>query len=587
MTYESNPVLDRLPEHLRQYIKPQNYEDYSPIDQAVWRYVMRKNVDYLSKVAHSSYVEGLEKTGISIDSIPNMYGMNRILKEIGWAAVAVDGFIPPSAFMEFQAYNVLVIASDIRQLENIEYTPAPDIIHEGAGHAPIIANPEYAEYLRRFGEIGSKAISSSKDYELYEAVRHLSIIKEAPETTEEEIQQAERRIERVQENMGEPSEMALIRNLHWWTVEYGLIGSLDDPKIYGAGLLSSIGESEWCLTDEVEKLPYSIEAARKDFDITKPQPQLYVTPDFAFLSQVLEDFADSMALRKGGLEGIQKLVASKSLGTVELSTGIQVSGIFTNVLENEGKPVYMRTMGPTALSYQQKELVGHGTRNHPDGFGSPIGKLKGINIAIEDMAPRDLKAYKIYEGEEVRLEFEGGVVVEGRIITGTRNLLGKIVLITFEDCTVTYQGTHLFLPDWGLYHMAVGASLISAFNGPADLGSFDLISHELEPSHGELIKEEIQLKQEELYGRLRHLRDSKTLKADDLEVLWDTWFEAFPTDWLLGVELYEQALKHQVFDVAESFEIRLKDRAKQLPAKARLIHDGLKLAKQEVSQKVN
>jgi phenylalanine-4-hydroxylase len=36
--------------------------------------------------------------------------------------------------------------------EHIEYTPAPDIIHEGAGHAPIIANPEYAEYLRRFGD---------------------------------------------------------------------------------------------------------------------------------------------------------------------------------------------------------------------------------------------------------------------------------------------------------------------------------------------------------------------------------------------------------------------------------------------------
>jgi phenylalanine-4-hydroxylase len=64
-----------------------------------------------------------------------MYGMNRILTEIGWAAVAVDGFNP--TFMEFQAYNVLVIASDIRQLEHIEYTPAPDIIHEGAGHAPL------------------------------------------------------------------------------------------------------------------------------------------------------------------------------------------------------------------------------------------------------------------------------------------------------------------------------------------------------------------------------------------------------------------------------------------------------------------
>ena len=155
--FESNELIDRLPKHLNQFIKPQNYEDYTPINQAVWRYVVRKHVRYLSHNAHESYLKGLEKTGIEIDRIPSMYGMNRILKEIGWAAVAVDGFIPPHAFMEFQAYQILVIASDIRQLEHIEYTPAPDIIHESAGHAPIIANPDYAEYLRRLGDIGAKA----------------------------------------------------------------------------------------------------------------------------------------------------------------------------------------------------------------------------------------------------------------------------------------------------------------------------------------------------------------------------------------------------------------------------------------------
>ena len=228
--FESNPLIERLPKHLKQFIKPQVYEDYTPINQAVWRYVMRKNVAYLSRVAHNSYLEGLQKTGLEIDNIPNMYGMNRILKEIGWAAVAVDGFIPPNAFMEFQAYNVLVIASDIRQLEHIEYTPAPDIIHEGAGHAPIIANPEYAEYLRRFGEVGCKAISSNRDYELYEAIRLLSILKEAENTPADAIQKAEEEVAYLQNNMGELSEMSRIRNLHWWTVEYGLIGSLEEDR---------------------------------------------------------------------------------------------------------------------------------------------------------------------------------------------------------------------------------------------------------------------------------------------------------------------------------------------------------------------
>ena len=482
MTYESNPILDKLPEHLKQFIKPQNYTDYTAIDQAVWRYVMRKNVDYLSAVAHETYTEGLKKTGIAIDHIPNMYGMNRILKEIGWAAVAVDGFIPPSAFMEFQAYNVLVIASDIRQLEHIEYTPAPDIIHEGAGHAPIIANAEYAEYLRRFGEIGCKAISSAKDFELYEAVRHLSIIKEAPETLKKEIAKAEKQIELLQENMGEPSEMALIRNLHWWTVEYGLIGTIDNPKIYGAGLLSSIGESAWCMTDKVKKIPYSLEAVNTSFDITKPQPQLFVTPDFAFLSQVLEDFADPMALRTGGLDGVQKLIDSQSLGTIELSTGLQISGNFDSVLTHDGKPVYVQTKGETALAYREKELVGHSSKRHSTGFGTPIGKLKGINLAIENMSPRDLKAYKIYEGETVSLEFEGGIHVAGQIITGTRNLQGEILLITFKNCTVTHKGSIIFTSPSELYSMAVGKEIVSAFNGPADLKSFDLVTHTLASS---------------------------------------------------------------------------------------------------------
>ena len=577
--YESNPVLDKLPQHLRQYIKPQNYEDYSPIDQAVWRYVMRKNLDYLSKVADASYVGGLKKTGISIDHIPNMYGMNRILQEIGWAAVAVDGFIPPAAFMEFQAYNVLVIASDIRQLENIEYTPAPDIIHEGAGHAPIIANPEYAEYLRRFGEIGCKAISSAKDFELYEAVRHLSIIKEAEGTSQEAIEKAEKQVEHLQQNMGAPSEMALIRNLHWWTVEYGLIGTVENPKIYGAGLLSSIGESTWCLTDQVEKIPYTIEAAHTSFDITKPQPQLFVTPNFAFLSQVLEDFANTMALRKGGLDGIQKLIDSKDLGTLELSTGLQISGNFDKVIAHEGKPVYVQTSGPTALAFREKELIGHGVEKHAEGFGTPIGKLKGINLAIEDMGPRDLKAYDIFEGKTISLEFEGHIKLTGKIITGTRNLQGKILLVTFEHCKVTHKKKVIFESNSGTYSMAVGQAVVSAFNGPADLNSFDLVSHELSetPSNGQKTPQQQRL--EVLYRRIRDWREGKDQTISRRKI-FEELKEDFPEDWLLSIELYELAKKDNNIALSEALLDHLERVKQQNPKVGHLIDDGLELVDQ-------
>jgi len=534
-----NTVTKRLPKHLHEFIVKQPYEQYTAQNQAVWRYVMRLNTNFLPTVAHSYYLEGIAKTGISIDKIPEMEGMNRILKDIGWAAVSVDGFIPPNAFMEFQAYNVLVIASDIRTIGHIAYTPAPDIIHEAAGHAPIIANPEYAEYLRRFGEIGSKAISSSKDYELYEAVRKVSILKEDPNTPEIEIEEALTVLNDIQNNMGELSEMAQIRNLHWWTVEYGLIGELTNPKIYGAGLLSSIGESKLCLKDSVKKIPFTIEAANVSFDITKQQPQLFVTPDFAYLSYVLEKFANKMALRTGGLSGVEKLIQSKNIGTIELSTGIQISGIFSNVISSDNKPIYIQTSGKTALASRDKELIGHGTSYHAAGFGSPIGKLEGINLAIEDMSPRDLEIYGIYEGKRTTLLFEGGIKVEGQIITGKRDLRGKIMLISFQDCTVSHLEKILFKPEWGIYDMAIGKEIISAYAGPASVESFQDLYHVSTIKTHKINYSESESNLHKHYQKVRDMRENNNVDVELLSKIIDELREKYTKDWLLPLEIYE------------------------------------------------
>ncbi len=572
---ESNPLIDRLPPHLKQFIKPQNYEDYSPIDHAVWRYVMRKNVSYLGTVAHQVYNQGIEKTGISIERIPNMYGMNRILKEIGWAAVAVDGFIPPNAFMEFQAYKVLVIASDIRQLENIEYTPAPDIIHEAAGHAPIIASPDYAEYLRRFGEIGAKAILSSHDNDMYNAVRKLSILKEASGTSKEDVEAAEREVETLQNKEVELSEMAMIRNLHWWTVEYGLIGTIDSPKIYGAGLLSSIGESKWCMTDEVKKIDYSIQAATKSFDITKPQPQLFVTPDFAYLMEVLEEFATTMALRKGGFRGLQKLINSQKVGTIELNTGLQVSGIFTRMITDEDNHiVYFETTGKTALAYREKELIGHGVEAHVNGFRSPIGKLKGINLAIENMGPRDLKAYDFYDGKPISFEYESGVLVEGLNITGIRNINGKLLLIQFKDCTITYNDEVLFKPNDGIFDLVVGSEVVSAFAGSADFRSFNNLYH---VSDTVTVQEEtstMRLALEKLYQATRDYREDKGESFSKIEIL-DSLEKNHPQDWLLPLELYEISYSNNDESFCKRVLIHLEKVKKMRPEIKHLVDDGL------------
>ncbi|MFN2475731.1 MAG: aromatic amino acid hydroxylase, partial [Chthoniobacterales bacterium] len=209
----SNAAVAALPKHLLQFAVDQRYDDYTSIDHAVWRFIMRQNMFFLKEYAHKLYFQGLLETGISFDRIPRIEEMNEILAKIGWGAVAVDGFIPPAAFMEFQAYRVLVIACDMRQINHIEYTPAPDIVHEAAGHAPIIVDREYADYLQRFGEVGAKAMSSKKDFELYEAIRHLSILKEQPNPNAEELAHATKLVEQRQADLGDPSEMALLSRL--------------------------------------------------------------------------------------------------------------------------------------------------------------------------------------------------------------------------------------------------------------------------------------------------------------------------------------------------------------------------------------
>ena len=575
--YRSNELIDRLPKHLKQFIKPQNYEDYSPINQAVWRYVMRRLLKYLTEVAHSSYLTGLEKTGVSIEEIPNMYGMNRILKEIGWAAVAVDGFIPPNAFMEFQAYKVLVIASDIRQLENIEYTPAPDIIHESAGHAPIIANPDYAEYLRRLGDIGSKAILSKHDMDLYEAVRKLSILKEAEGISEKEIHAVEMEIYALQSKKVKLSEMAQIRNLQWWTVEYGLIGDLNNPKIYGAGLLSSIGESISCLKNDVKKIPYTLAAAQQPFDVTKPQPQLYVTPSFPHLMEVLEEFADTLSLRKGGKDGIQKLIESQMVGSIELTTGLQVSGKFSRILLDENnKVVFYQTKGPSALAYREKELIGHGINYHKNGISSPLGKLKNIELAIEDMGPNDLKAYHFHDGEWLSFEFESGIKVAGLNITGIRNAQGKLILIRLKDCTITYKNEYLFLPEDGIYDMIVGKEIVSAFAGAADSNSFPNLYEESSTLTIKPTKNDSLRTLEKYYGVIQNYRKENKSDSELLKNLFKEVSTLYPKEWLLFIEIIELSNDKKLNQLIKNYFGKLISLHPELDS---LISDGIKLIK--------
>ncbi len=564
----SNAAVAALPKHLLQFAVDQRYDEYTPVDHAVWRFIMRQNTFFLKEYAHKVYFQGLLDTGISFERIPRIEEMNDILGRIGWGAVAVDGFIPPAAFMEFQAYKVLVIACDMRQIHHIEYTPAPDIVHEAAGHAPIIVDQEYSNYLQRFGEVGAKAMQSRKDFELYEAIRHLSILKELPNSDPTEVAEATREVEERQKNLGEPSEMALLSRLHWWTVEYGLIGTLDQPKIYGAGLLSSIGESVSCLEPEVKKLCYSVDAANTAFDITTKQPQLFVCQDFQHLRDVLEEFASRMAFTVGGLEGINKAIDSTKTATCQYSSGLQVSGTFTEVLlGGDEQPVYLRTAGPTALAYADQQLEGHGPTSHAEGFGAPIGRWRNADAAPENLSDDQLRTLGIQEGRTATIDFESGVLVTGRVEKIMRRD-GKLVLITFSGCSAKLGDRVLFAPEWGVYDMAVGERVSSVFHGAAHKEAFEQVAVVPKERTIKVPSDAKRRKLENLYQQVRGIRERK-VGYERLGEIWETQQAEHGDDWLLSMEIFEilddvaeqNALKQKIMTFLNQKKLMDKDKS--------------------------
>jgi phenylalanine-4-hydroxylase len=511
--------------------------------------------------------------------------MNDNLGKIGWGAVTVDGFIPPAAFMEYQSYRVLVIAADIRQINHIEYTPAPDIIHESAGHAPIIADTDYNNYLSYFGSIGAKAMFSSKDFELYEAIRKLSILKEAHGVDEHEIIAAEKNLRYIADNMGEPSEMALLGRLHWWTVEYGLIGTLENPKIYGAALLSSIGESATCMNSNVEKIWYDINTINYQYDITKTQPQLFVTETFQNLIDVLEAFADTMAFRRGGAESILKAMECKNPSTAVYSSGLQVTGIFTDVgLDKADELTFIKTSGPSALAFAGKQLEGHGKDYHADGFSSPVGKLKGIEKPLENHNNNELEFLGIIKGKRVELNFESGINLNG-VVKKIIVKEDKVILIAFENCTVKEDnGNILFMPEWGIYDMAVGEKVVSVFNGAADKDAYEEIVFvsKAETRKTEYDDQTRQLHQ--LYQQIRHIRETAT-GYEELPAIFNELKTKYRTDWLSVLEILE-IVYHNQLDATFEKELRIYLEMKSATEQdhTKLINDGLHIIANPVTQ---
>ncbi|HVZ31657.1 MAG TPA: aromatic amino acid hydroxylase, partial [Polyangiaceae bacterium] len=375
MSTSSAPSIDTsagsLPDYLEPFIVEQDPSRYSAVDQAVWRFVLLQLHARLQHTAHPSYVRGLAESGISAEHIPSVGQMNQCLGAIGWRAVCVDGFIPPRAFQAFQALGILPIAAEIRSVEHLPYTPAPDIIHEAAGHAPILIDPRYAAFVREAGRVALRAFANPADARVDRAVRLASDLAESGRALPDDLRAARHELTEAIAALGPPSEAAKVARLYWWTAEYGLVGSPKDYRLYGAGLLSSLGESHFCHRPEVAKLPLSAACVDVGYDITRPQPQLFVARDFEQLHAVLAEVARGLSYAQGGIAALRMALASGELCTVALTGGLEVIGTLAELIERpEG---LLLCFAPGAALIEGGRLCAR----VPGPYLVPVGLLEG------------------------------------------------------------------------------------------------------------------------------------------------------------------------------------------------------------------
>ena len=564
--------INQIPSHLRKYTVPQNYKKYTPEDQAVWRFIM-KGISYnLSFYGHKGALEGFKETGISSKKIPKISDISKKLKKFGWGAACISGFIPPRAFMEFQKYKILPIASELRVIDHIFYTPAPDIVHEAVGHVPFLTNKDFSKFLENYASTVLKSISSKEDMDRYEAIRILSDLKEKPGVRQSQIKKAEKKLEEVVKNISYVSESAKLSRLIWWTSEYGLIGTPKNPKIYGAGLISSIGEGAHI--KKTKTLPLTKKCLDYSFDITDYQPQLFVCKNFKQLQKILDEVLKDLSFKRGGEKGVKEALKAQTLNTVELNSGLQISGVLERMESEKRKPCFLKFKGPVQLGFKGKQLKGHGRKRHGHGYSTPLGFVSKKKLHL--FKSEDLKKEGLEKGKTVKMKFKGGITLKGKL----KDFLyekNRLLVLTFTDCLIKDKKKEvLYQPSWGEFDLAVGDEVISVFSGLLDPVAYKL-KDDFKPS--KVPKKTYSKKQKEIfeiYKEIEALKGGKKEISKKLKPLLSK-IKGKKGSWLMGLELLDKLKRYP--DLKKEVLKSLKDIKKTEVQEKKVFSLGLKFYK--------
>lgn len=221
----------------------QIYDNYNDEDFEVWKILFDRQMKQFPTHASHAYREGLKIADFETGIIPDFKETNQILQDTtGWQLAVVPGIVPDYTFFELMANRRFPATTWLRKMRELDYLEEPDMFHDVFAHVPLLTNQPFVDFLEALSKIGLNYVGN--DYAI-----------------------------------------ELLSRVYWFTVEFGLIQEKEGLRIYGAGILSSAGETKFSLSEEPPKHAFSVEHMldtpyRKDkfqteYFITESYEQLY------------------------------------------------------------------------------------------------------------------------------------------------------------------------------------------------------------------------------------------------------------------------------------------------------------------------
>ncbi|NCN42346.1 hypothetical protein GW916_13980 [bacterium] len=310
------------------------------------------------------------------------------------------------------------------------------------------------------------------------------------------------------------------------------------------------------------------------YDITEPQPQLFVTPNFSHLHKVLNELSERLSFRRGGLAGLNEALRAGSVNTVELNSGLQISGVLQSFFESN-EVCFLKFSGPSQLSLEGAQLENQGKNHHPEGYSTPLGVIKEFDKDLSHFSNDELRRIGCAPGMKAKIEFQSGITLTGDFVGQTRKM-DRPLLLSFENCSVKRGDGVLFDPTWGTFDLACGSHVASVFGGPADREAYGDLTDFTAARVPAKNFSEGQKSLFSAYSKHKNFREQKTMSPEELEKIWME-FKSLPLkSWLAGLEVIELAQRAGQKTLANLFESEL---LKLYPTFKSEILDGIQLAK--------